>query len=306
MQALLDIAESIPEALEKLEEKAQSDPAHRKLFIRGLAWDTTDEQLHAAFNIYGEIEDAAVVMDRTTGKNKGYGFVIFKDMDSAYAALQEPEKEIDGRKTHCNLASLGGQGQQTRTRSGSFGNSVAAAAASVPYPPQPEEEIYGTRSIEYRKLFIRGLDYNTTVDELKTIFSEYGEIEECVIPTERSTGKSKGFAFLTFKQASSATDALHHPVREIGGRTVNIHLATQTNPHRPSGGGGGNGGGGGGGPMGMGYMGVPQMPGPGFMGPPQGGMPPSGYMGPDPGYYPGPRGMVPPGRYTYPPGQGVW
>lgn len=88
-------AESIPEALEKLEEKAQSDPAHRKLFIRGLAWDTTDEQLHAAFIVYGEIEDAAVVMDRTTGKNKGYGFVIFKDMDSAYAALQEPEKEID-------------------------------------------------------------------------------------------------------------------------------------------------------------------------------------------------------------------
>ena len=41
------------------------------------------------------------------------------------------------------------------------------------------------------KLFIRGLDYNTTVDELKIIFSEYGEIEECVIPTDRNSGKSK-------------------------------------------------------------------------------------------------------------------
>lgn len=58
--------------------------------------------------------------------------------------------------------------------------------------------------------------------------------------------------------------------------------------------------------MGMGYMGVPQMPNPGFMGPPQGGIPPGGYMGPDTGYYGGPRGMVPPGRYQYPPGQGVW
>jgi heterogeneous nuclear ribonucleoprotein A1/A3 len=88
-------AERIPEALEQIEEKAQSDPAHRKLFIRGLAWDTTDEQLHSSFSSFGEIEEAAVVMDRTTGKNKGYGFVIFKDMDSAYAALQEPDKEID-------------------------------------------------------------------------------------------------------------------------------------------------------------------------------------------------------------------
>jgi RNA recognition motif-containing protein len=42
-----------------------------------------------------------------------------------------------------------------------------------------------------RKLFIRGLDYSTPVEELRSIFNEYGEIEECVIPTERGSGKSK-------------------------------------------------------------------------------------------------------------------
>jgi RNA recognition motif-containing protein len=65
------------------------------LFVRGLSWDTTDDQLRAAFSAYGEIEDAAVVTDRVTGRNKGYGFVVFKDMDDAYAALVEPEKDID-------------------------------------------------------------------------------------------------------------------------------------------------------------------------------------------------------------------
>ena len=42
-----------------------------------------------------------------------------------------------------------------------------------------------------RKLFIRGLDYNTTIDELRGVFQEYGEIEDCVIPTDRQSGKSK-------------------------------------------------------------------------------------------------------------------
>ena len=42
-----------------------------------------------------------------------------------------------------------------------------------------------------RKLFIRGLDYNTSVEELQDVFQEYGEIEDCVIPSDRHTGKSK-------------------------------------------------------------------------------------------------------------------
>mmetsp|Transcript_21297 Transcript_21297/g.30818 ORF Transcript_21297/g.30818 Transcript_21297/m.30818 type:complete len:332 (+) Transcript_21297:60-1055(+) len=258
---MLDIAENIPEAMEMLEDLAQTDITHRKLFIRGLSWETTDDHLRAVFSPFGEIEEAAVVVDRATGRNKGYGFVIFKDMDAAYAALEDPTKEIDGKSTRCNLAALGvsgngstGGGHSGRGRSASFGDDDG-------------------RSIETRKLFIRGLDYNTTVDELKAVFQEYGEIEDCTIPSDRATGRSKGFAFLTFKQSSAASDALHMPTREIGGRTVNVHLAT----HGPRGGSGGRGHPGG--DMGPGgFMGPP---GGGFMGPPQGGFPPMGGGPPD-------------------------
>jgi heterogeneous nuclear ribonucleoprotein A1/A3 len=93
-------AESIPEALEVIEEKAQTDPVHRKLFIRGLSWETTDDMLREVFSPFGELEDCAVVVDRHTGKSKGYGFVTFKHMDDAYAALECPEKEIDVSFVH--------------------------------------------------------------------------------------------------------------------------------------------------------------------------------------------------------------
>lgn len=91
----LSRCETIPAAFEIVEERAAQDPVHRKLFVRGLSWDTTDETLRSVFEKYGTIEEAAVVRDRVTDKSKGYGFVIFDDMDAANAALQQPVKEID-------------------------------------------------------------------------------------------------------------------------------------------------------------------------------------------------------------------
>ena len=56
--------------------------------------------LRDVFSHFGELEEAAVVMDRHGGgKSKGYGFVVFRHMDDAYAALEEPEKEIDVSRT---------------------------------------------------------------------------------------------------------------------------------------------------------------------------------------------------------------
>lgn len=48
-----------------------------------------------AFQEHGEIEEGAVIYDKVTGKSRGYGFVTFKDMDSAQRALKAPSKMID-------------------------------------------------------------------------------------------------------------------------------------------------------------------------------------------------------------------
>lgn len=48
-----------------------------------------------AFIEHGEIEEGAVIYDKVTGKSRGYGFVTFKDMESAQIALKAPSKMID-------------------------------------------------------------------------------------------------------------------------------------------------------------------------------------------------------------------
>jgi RNA recognition motif-containing protein len=78
--------------------KGASGESERKLFVRGLSWDTTTEGLRNEFQKYGEIEEASVIKDRKTGKSKGFGFVTFRYKNAADRALQQPNKLIDVRR----------------------------------------------------------------------------------------------------------------------------------------------------------------------------------------------------------------
>ena len=50
-----------------------------KIFVGGLAWETTDETLRAAFAECGSISESKVITDRETGRSRGFGFVTFAE-----------------------------------------------------------------------------------------------------------------------------------------------------------------------------------------------------------------------------------
>ncbi len=75
-----------------------------KLFVGGLSWNTNDEGLRAAFASYGEIQEAKVIMDRETGRSRGFGFVTFAEETGAKAALEMDGKPLDGRTLRVDLA----------------------------------------------------------------------------------------------------------------------------------------------------------------------------------------------------------
>eukprot|EP00897_Mesotaenium_endlicherianum_P005983 jgi/Mesen1/5412/ME000269S04548 len=83
------------------------DTTYTKVFVGGLAWETHRDTMRKYFEQFGEILEAVVITDRATGRSKGYGFVTFKDPESARRACLDPTPIIDGRRANCNLASLG-------------------------------------------------------------------------------------------------------------------------------------------------------------------------------------------------------
>lgn len=79
--------------------------------------------------------------------------------------------------------------------------------------------------MEKNKLFVGSLPWSITNDTLKELFAQYGEIVEAIVITDRSTGRSKGFGFVTFKNEADAQKALEMSGKEVEGRPIVVNVA---------------------------------------------------------------------------------
>lgn len=77
----------------------------------------------------------------------------------------------------------------------------------------------------FTKIFVGGLPYHTTDKSLREHFEVYGEIEEAVVITDRQTGKSRGYGFVTMADKAGADRAIKEPNPVIDGRKTNVNLA---------------------------------------------------------------------------------
>jgi cold-inducible RNA-binding protein len=76
-----------------------------KLYVGGLPYATTDTDLSKAFAPYGNVVSATVIVDRMTGRSKGFGFVEFETAEEAQKAIDSMDgKDLDGRKITVNIA----------------------------------------------------------------------------------------------------------------------------------------------------------------------------------------------------------
>lgn len=77
----------------------------KKLYVGGLSYATTDDGLHDLFASVGAVESAKIVMDRDTGRSKGFGFVEMANEQDAMAAIEKLNgSEADGRRLTVNEA----------------------------------------------------------------------------------------------------------------------------------------------------------------------------------------------------------
>jgi len=61
---------------------------NKKIFVGNLAWSVRDEELYEAFSEFGDIEECVVILERHTGRSRGFGFVTYLSSDAAHEAVK--------------------------------------------------------------------------------------------------------------------------------------------------------------------------------------------------------------------------
>ncbi|CAL0305912.1 unnamed protein product [Lupinus luteus] len=85
----------------------------------------------------------------------------------------------------------------------------------------------------YTKLFVGGLAWETQTETMRRYFHQFGHILEAVVITDKNTGRSKGYGFVTFRDPEAARRACADSAPTIDGRRANCNLASLGRPHPP-------------------------------------------------------------------------
>lgn len=194
-------AAKIPSLYNHILETADQDVSHRKIFVHGLGWDTTQENLLSAFEGFGEIEECKLVIDKVTGKAKGFAFIVFKRRKAAVKALKNPQRKVNNRMASCQLASVG--------------------------PTGPGGKEHGAAAQGERKIYVSNVPRDVEKEKLREFFERFGEIETGPIGFDITTGKSRGFAIFVYKTVEGARKVLEGPHKMFEGHQLQCQKAAE-------------------------------------------------------------------------------
>ncbi|KAK4754875.1 hypothetical protein SAY87_008632 [Trapa incisa] len=193
-----------------LHHSAEDDRSHHhsgdgaspgKIFVGGLARETTNAQFVKHFGQYGEITDSVIMKDRKTGQPRGFGFVTYAD-PSVVDKVIEDTHVINGKQVEIK-------------------RTIPKGAA-------------GSKDFKTKKIFVGGIPSTVNEDEFKDFFTQFGDVKEHQIMRDHATNRSRGFGFITFDSEDAVDDLLSRGNRlELAGTQVEVKRAEPKKPNPP-------------------------------------------------------------------------
>ncbi|KAJ2938631.1 hypothetical protein O0L34_g11959 [Tuta absoluta] len=141
-----------------------TSPSPSKLFVGGLSWQTSSEKLREYFAMFGAVTDVLIMKDPVTQRSRGFGFITFQDASSVDKVLAVPVHTLDGKRI----------------------DPKHATPKSAPRPAKT------------KKIFVGGVGQDTSAEEVRAYFSQFGLVEDAVMLMDQQTKRHRGFGFVTF------------------------------------------------------------------------------------------------------------
>ncbi|KAI3860018.1 hypothetical protein MKW92_028800 [Papaver armeniacum] len=172
-----------------------------KIFIGGLAKETTPLQFTKYFGKYGEITDSVIMKDRVSGQARGFGFVTYSDA-SVVDRVIEDTHVINGKQVEIKR--------------------------TIP------KGTMGSKDLKTKKIFVGGIPTSINEDEFSGFFSKFGEVKEHQIMRDHASTRSRGFGFITFDSEESVDNILSQGNKiEFAGAQVEIKKAEPKKSNPP-------------------------------------------------------------------------
>ncbi|KAI1270097.1 hypothetical protein F5Y18DRAFT_3498 [Xylariaceae sp. FL1019] len=145
------------------------------------------ESLRDYFSQFGEVTECTVMRDGSTGRSRGFGFLTFRDPKTVNIVMVK-EHFLDGKLIDPKRAI-----------------------------PRDEQE-------KTSKIFVGGVSQDTTENEFKDYFAQFGRVVDATLMMDKDTGRPRGFGFVTFENEVGVEACLNTPL-EIHGKAIEVKKA---------------------------------------------------------------------------------
>jgi RNA-binding protein 39 len=168
------------------------------VFVTQLHPRVEERDLFEFFSHVGRVEDIRMIRDQRTHKSKGLAYVEFWEKDCVNKAIALTGQELGG-----------------------YPITVQITPTASQVPSRAEE-------IKPMRLYVGSLHFNVTESDLRPVFEAFGVVESIELHKDPSTGKSRGFGFVTYKNEGDARQALANlNGLEIAGRPMKVGIVSE-------------------------------------------------------------------------------
>ncbi|KAG0370245.1 hypothetical protein BGZ54_007146 [Gamsiella multidivaricata] len=188
----------------------------RTVFVMQLSARLRSSELEAFFSQAGKVRAARIIEDRNTGRSKGVGYVEFYDEESVGKAIELTGQKLLGIPVIAKHT----ESEKNRLALQAASQMQAATAEASAQPAQAD--------LSQHRLYVGSVNFDLTEDDLKQVLEPFGPIEFIKLHRDAETGKSKGFAFVQYKNADDAKQAMERMNGYVlAGRTIKVGLVTE-------------------------------------------------------------------------------